>query len=262
MASITEISVEHIHNAYESIRGNIAVEAFYAVVTGFMAVTLIHRLYTVYREVQSNEDGTPTMKDYMNLVWQYVFCIAAVALFPVLLEALETVFGKLMDDLQAGFGGKVYDVADLFQKPIIAQFEKQFSDMSVMDVAGVLLNPVGSSFDYLLAYVAGVIAAPFYMYAQTLFIVGRYHVPAPAGTYIPCGDSLFLQREYPDVFPYVVQEPAGLLSDGTGLHPCQQVFGRHRLRVCHEHLVECRPAGVVFPCVETVPAGDCERQDP
>lgn len=82
MASITEISVEHIHNAYESIRGNIAVEAFYAVVTGFMAVTLIHRLYTVYREVQSNEDGTPTMKDYMNLVWQYVFCIAAVALFP------------------------------------------------------------------------------------------------------------------------------------------------------------------------------------
>ncbi len=174
MASITEISVEHIHNAYESIRGNIAVEAFYAVVTGFMAVTLIHRLYTVYREVQSNEDGTPTMKDYMNLVWQYVFCIAAVALFPVLLEALETVFGKLMDDLQAGFGGKVYDVADLFQKPIIAQFEKQFSDMSVMDVAGVLLNPVGSSFDYLLAYVAGVIAAPFYMYAQTLFIVGRY----------------------------------------------------------------------------------------
>jgi hypothetical protein len=41
-----------------------------------------------------------------------------------------------MDDLQAGFGGKVYDVADLFQKPIIAQFEKQFSDMSVMDVAG------------------------------------------------------------------------------------------------------------------------------
>ena len=37
MASITEISVEHIHNAYESIRGNIAVEAFYAVVTGFMA---------------------------------------------------------------------------------------------------------------------------------------------------------------------------------------------------------------------------------
>ena len=48
MASITEISVEHIHNAYESIRGNIAVEAFYAVVTGFMAVTLIHRLYTVY----------------------------------------------------------------------------------------------------------------------------------------------------------------------------------------------------------------------
>lgn len=161
MASITEISVEHIHNAYESIRGNIAVEAFYAVVTGFMAVTLIHRLYTVYREVQSNEDGTPTMKDYMNLVWQYVFCIAAVALFPVLLEALETVFGKLMDDLQAGFGGKVYDVADLFQKPIIAQFEKQFSDMSVMDVAGVLLNPVGSSFDYLLAYVAGVIAAPF-----------------------------------------------------------------------------------------------------
>ena len=208
MASITEISVEHIHNAYESIRGNIAVEAFYAVVTGFMAVTLIHRLYTVYREVQSNEDGTPTMKDYMNLVWQYVFCIAAVALFPVLLEALETVFGKLMDDLQAGFGGKVYDVADLFQKPIIAQFEKQFSDMSVMDVAGVLLNPVGSSFDYLLAYVAGVI------------------------------------------------------SDGTGLHPCQQVFGRHRLRVCHEHLVECRPAGVVFPCVETVPAGDCERQDP
>ena len=115
MASITEISVEHIHNAYESIRGNIAVEAFYAVVTGFMAVTLIHRLYTVYREVQSNEDGTPTMKDYMNLVWQYVFCIAAVALFPVLLEALETVFGKLMDDLQAGFGGKVYDVADLFQ---------------------------------------------------------------------------------------------------------------------------------------------------
>lgn len=117
MASITEISVEHIHNAYESIRGNIAVEAFYAVVTGFMAVTLIHRLYTVYREVQSNEDGTPTMKDYMNLVWQYVFCIAAVALFPVLLEALETVFGKLMDDLQAGFGGKVYDVADLFQKP-------------------------------------------------------------------------------------------------------------------------------------------------
>ena len=60
MASITEISVEHIHNAYESIRGNIAVEAFYAVVTGFMAVTLIHRLYTVYREVQSNEDGTPT----------------------------------------------------------------------------------------------------------------------------------------------------------------------------------------------------------
>ena len=57
MASITEISVEHIHNAYESIRGNIAVEAFYAVVTGFMAVTLIHRLYTVYREVQSNEDG-------------------------------------------------------------------------------------------------------------------------------------------------------------------------------------------------------------
>ena len=80
MASITEISVEHIHNAYESIRGNIAVEAFYAVVTGFMAVTLIHRLYTVYREVQSNEDGTPTMKDYMNLVWQYVFCIAAVAL--------------------------------------------------------------------------------------------------------------------------------------------------------------------------------------
>ena len=79
-----------------------------------------------------------------------------------------------MDDLQAGFGGKVYDVADLFQKPIIAQFEKQFSDMSVMDVAGVLLNPVGSSFDYLLAYVAGVIAAPFYMYAQTLFIVGRY----------------------------------------------------------------------------------------
>ena len=174
MASITEISVEHIHNAYESIRGNIAVEAFYAVVTGFMAVTLIHRLYTVYREVQSNEDGTPTMKDYMNLVWQYVFCIAAVALFPVLLEALETVFGKLMDDLQAGFGGKVYDVADLFQKPIIAQFEKQFSDMSVMDVAGVLLNPIGSSFDYLLAYVAGVIAAPFYMYAQTLFIVGRY----------------------------------------------------------------------------------------
>lgn len=114
------------------------------------------------------------MKDYMNLVWQYVFCIAAVALFPVLLEALETVFGKLMDDLQAGFGGKVYDVADLFQKPIIAQFEKQFSDMSVMDVAGVLLNPIGSSFDYLLAYVAGVIAAPFYMYAQTLFIVGRY----------------------------------------------------------------------------------------
>ena len=46
--------------------------------------------------------------------------------------------------------------------------------MSVMDVAGVLLNPIGSSFDYLLAYVAGVIAAPFYMYAQTLFIVGRY----------------------------------------------------------------------------------------
>ena len=44
-----------------------------------------------------------------------------------------------MDDLQAGFGGKVYDVADLFQKPIIAQFEKQFSDMSVMDVAGCLL---------------------------------------------------------------------------------------------------------------------------
>ena len=126
MASITEISVEHIHNAYESIRGNIAVEAFYAVVTGFMAVTLIHRLYTVYREVQSNEDGTPTMKDYMNLVWQYVFCIAAVALFPVLLEALETVFGKLMDDLQAGFGGKVYDVADLFQKPIIA-FRLPFS---------------------------------------------------------------------------------------------------------------------------------------
>ena len=31
----------------------------------------------------------------------------------------------------------------------IAQFEKQFSDMSVMDVAGVLLNPIGSSFDYL-----------------------------------------------------------------------------------------------------------------
>lgn len=50
MASITEISVEHIHNAYESIRGNIAVEAFYAVVTGFMAVTLIHRLYTVCRK--------------------------------------------------------------------------------------------------------------------------------------------------------------------------------------------------------------------
>ena len=246
MASITEISVEHIHNAYESIRGNIAVEAFYAVVTGFMAVTLIHRLYTVYREVQSNEDGTPTMKDYMNLVWQYVFCIAAVALFPVLLEALETVVGKLMDELQAGFGGKGYDVADLFQKPIIAQFEKQFSDMSVMDVAGVLLNPVGSSFDYLLAYVAGVIAAPFYMYAQTLFIVGRY--------------MFLLLLEL--IFPYVVQEPAGLLSDGTGLHPCQQVFGRHRLRVCHEHLVECRPAGVVFPCVETVPAGDCERQDP
>ena len=63
MASITEISVEHIHNAYESIRGNIAVEAFYAVVTGFMAVTLIHRLYTVYREVQSNEDGTPTRSE-------------------------------------------------------------------------------------------------------------------------------------------------------------------------------------------------------
>ena len=37
----------------------------------------------------------------------------------------------------------------------------------------LLLNPVGSSFDYLLAYVAGVIAAPFYMYAQTLFIVER-----------------------------------------------------------------------------------------
>ena len=31
---------------------------------------------------------------------------AAVALFPMLLEALETVFGKLMDDLRAGFGGR------------------------------------------------------------------------------------------------------------------------------------------------------------
>ena len=248
MASITEISVEHIHNAYESIRGNIAVEAFYAVVTGFMAVTLIHRLYTVYREVQSNEDGTPTMKDYMNLVWQYVFCIAAVALFPVLLEALETVFGKLMDDLQAGFGGKVYDVADLFQKPIIAQFEKQFSDMSFVRLSAGVCGRRHSR--------------PFLHVRADPVHSRQIHVPAPAGTYIPCGDSLFLQREYPDVFPYVVQEPAGLLSDGTGLHPCQQVFGRHRLRVCHEHLVECRPAGVVFPCVETVPAGDCERQDP
>ena len=252
MASITEISVEHIHNAYESIRGNIAVEAFYAVVTGFMAVTLIHRLYTVYREVQSNEDGTPTMKDYMNLVWQYVFCIAAVALFPVLLEALETVFGKLMDDLQAGFGGKVYDVADLFQKPIIAQFEKQFSDMSVMDGGGRLSAGVCGRRH----------SRPFLHVRADPVHSRQIHVPAPAGTYIPCGDSLFLQREYPDVFLYVVQEPAGLLSDGTGLHPCQQVFGRHRLRVCHEHLVECRPAGVVLPCVETVPAGDCERQDP
>ena len=133
MASITEISVEHIHNAYESIRGNIAVEAFYAVVTGFMAVTLIHRLYTVYREVQSNEDGTPTMKDYMNLVWQYVFCIAAVALFPVLLEALETEFGKLMDDLQAGIGGKVYDAIVAYEIENSAAVESNL-DFNGMDV--------------------------------------------------------------------------------------------------------------------------------
>ena len=62
--------------------------------------------------------------------------------------------------------------------------------MSVMDVAGVLLNPVGSSFDYL-AYVAGVAAlstcTPDPVHGRQI------HVPAP-GTYIPCGDSLFLQR--------------------------------------------------------------------
>lgn len=170
MAAKTTLAVEDIHKAYESVRGNIAVDAFYAVVAGFMVLTLINRLYTVYREVQSNEDGTPTMKDYMNLVWQYVFCTAAVALLPILLGTLENVFGILMDKLQEGFGGKSYNVVELFQKPISAEFEKQTGT----DWEGVLLNPVGKALDYVLMYLIGAICAPIYLYSQTLFIAARY----------------------------------------------------------------------------------------
>lgn len=170
MAAKTTLAIEDIHAAYESVRGNIAVEAFYAVVAGFMVLTLIHRLYTVYREVQSNEDGTPTMKDYMALVWQYIFCIAAVALLPVLLNTLENVFGVLMDELQSQLGGKSYNVSELFQKPIEAEFEKQVGQ----GFETVLLNPVGKALDYVLMYLIGAICAPIYLYSQTLFIAARY----------------------------------------------------------------------------------------
>lgn len=170
MAAKTTFAIEDIHEAYESIRGNIAVEAFYAVVAGFMVLTLIHRLYTVYREVQSNEDGTPTMKDYMNLVWQYVFCTAAVALMPILLNVLEDVFGTLMDALQTKLGGKSYNVSELFSKPIEAEFEKQADT----DFFEVVVNPIGKGIDYVLMYLVGAVCAPFYLYMQTLFIAGRY----------------------------------------------------------------------------------------
>lgn len=170
MAAKTTLAIEDIHKAYESIRGDIAVEAFYAVVAGFMVLTFVHRIYTAIREVQSNQDGVPTAKDYMNLVWQCMFCVLAAGLMPVLLKTLENVFGILMDDLQTGLGGQSYRVAELFQKPISAEFEKQVGQ----GFETVLLNPVGKALDYVLMYLVGAICAPLYLYSQTLFICGRY----------------------------------------------------------------------------------------
>ena len=68
---------------------------------------------------------------------------------------------------------------------------EQFSDMSVMDVAGVLLNPVGSSVRLSAGVCGRRHSRPFLHVRADPVHSRQIHVPAPAGTYIPCGDSCF-----------------------------------------------------------------------
>ena len=240
MASITEISVEHIPQCHESIRGNIAIGNLLYGSDGIHGCHAIHRLYAYARRCSPTRTVRPTMKDLREPGGGMYFCIAAVALFPRAAGNLEQCWAKLMDDLQAGFGGKVYDVADLFPKPIIAQIRETVQRHVGMDVAGVVAQLVGSSFDYLLAYVAGV-SRPFTCTRRPCS-VGRYMFLLLLELISPVAISLFLQRvpgrisirERKNLLVCYLMVPAFILAS--------QFSDISSAEYVREHLVECRPA--------------------
>lgn len=170
------LTIKTIESAYKSVRDNIAIEALYGVVVAVVAFTFISRMISVYRQVQQNDDGAPTMKDFMELVYQFILLLVSVSLFPILLRVLEFVFGEVMTAMQEKLGsGDSYNITDMFTKLIDADMNKTFGG-SITDNAigafGMVIN--GDWFDMLCTMLAGMILYPLYWYSTALFIAGRY----------------------------------------------------------------------------------------
>lgn len=170
MEGKTEVTIEEIHQAYEIVRESIAVDSFRMLVGVFLGVTLVSRIISTYKEVDSNDDGAPAMKDFKNMIYQYALLLVVVVLMPFLLGILETGFEKIMAAMQDKMGGAKYDVTDLFLKPL----EAELTHMIDSNFLSAIVHPVGKLIDYTLSFIVGGIGAAFYKYTIVIFIAGRY----------------------------------------------------------------------------------------
>ena len=165
-----EEAYSNLNNAYLQIKGMIVVEGFYALVAGFVITTFVFKLAGIIKEMVHEGKGF-NAKQFYELGWEYILCIALICIMPVLLDTLETVLAyaadRLMESLAAG---GVYNPDNIWKKPI----EQAFDDLMNSDIIDIAVNGLDTTFNSLLAGAVGSFGGVAYDYLMLVFLCTRY----------------------------------------------------------------------------------------
>lgn len=165
--TITEFNIESVEKAYRQIKTTALFDSMLGVVTAVCIGIVASKMLKIYREATPKSGGKVDMKGVMQLIWQYIWIIAVLAILPFAISGIEWILGDMQSSIIKAIGGEKTSVKDF----LITQMDK----LQAAYPDGIsIFESLGAIFKYCAVMFLTPILAYAIKYMYALFLAGRY----------------------------------------------------------------------------------------